>query len=103
MWGTAPRQMGKASSAVQLQEASGLPVSCRLEANDFGLTRDKEHSSLFKRRSCVPETQMTIALLAGADDFSARMLCFVLGHQIKIQCAEKLGNEKSQRKGITSA
>lgn len=33
----APGHMGKASSAAQLQEASGLPAKHRLEAKDFGL------------------------------------------------------------------
>jgi len=46
---------------------------------------------------------MIIAFLVGVDDFSARMSCFVLGHQIKIQCAEKTGRERPQREGITSA
>lgn len=35
--GMAPGQMGKASSAAQLQEASGLPARCKLEAKDFRL------------------------------------------------------------------
>jgi len=31
------RQMGEASSAAQLQEASGLRANCWVEAKDFGL------------------------------------------------------------------
>lgn len=46
---------------------------------------------------------MTIVLLVRVDDFPARMSCFVLGHQIKIQCGKKLGREKPQREGIGSA
>lgn len=35
--GMAPGQIGKASSAAQLQEASGLTANGRLEAKDLGL------------------------------------------------------------------
>lgn len=46
---------------------------------------------------------MTIALLDRVAEFLARMSCFVLGHQVKIQYAEKLGREKLQREGTRSA
>lgn len=42
--GIAPGQMGKASSAVQLQEALGIPAKCRLEAKDFRLF-DKRYTT----------------------------------------------------------
>lgn len=50
---------------------------------------------------CVKETQTTVSLLVRADEFPARMPCFALRHQIKIQCAEKWGGESCKGKGST--
>lgn len=52
---------------------------------------------------CYRDTDDNCTSSQSFDDFPAKMSCFVLGHQIKIQCGKKLGREKLQREGIKSA